>query len=147
MNVKIHTPIVIAFLIVVSGCSEDRFTIVPVSGLVTLNGEPLEDAYVTFDPRSSSEDGIAGPGSFGRTDLQGRYELTTFDDRKGAVQASHRVAIRTMIAEEDSNERVKIVRKELLPDEYHRRSILTFQVPQGGTDQANFELTSTKKKR
>ena len=45
---------------------------------------------------------------------QGRYELTTFDDRKGAVQASHRVAIRTMIAEEDSDERVKIVRTELL---------------------------------
>ena len=132
---------------VISGCSDDRFAIVPVSGLITLNGEPLADAYVTFDPRSSSEDGIAGPGSFGRTDSQGRYELMTFDNRKGAVQAAHRVAIRTMIAEEDSDQRVKIVRESYCLINIIGALTLTFEVSPGGTDQANFELTSTKKKR
>ncbi len=124
------------------GCGDDRFKIVPVSGVILIDGEPIENAYVTFDPRSTSEDGIAGPGSFGRTDAQGRYALTTYKRQQGAVIATHRVAIRTMVAEEGPDGTPRTIRRELLPPKYHQRSTLTFVVEGEGTDQANFDLTT-----
>lgn len=49
--------------------------LVPVSGVVTLNGQPLADAHVQFisnDPR--------GRPAAGSTDTKGRFSLTTYFD-------------------------------------------------------------------
>ncbi len=142
MTLRFRILVPFVLLSICSGCNDSRFKIVPVSGVVTIDGKPIESAFVSFDPRSTSEDGIAGPGSFGRTDAEGRYKLTTYDRQNGAVHATHRVAIRTMIAEDGPDGNPRIVRRELLPPKFHQRSTLTFEVEDEGTDQANFDLST-----
>jgi hypothetical protein len=134
--------VVVAVLVTAAGCSDGRFEIAPVSGVISINGEPIKDAHINFEPRASGEDGLAGVGSYGDTDSEGRYELKTLDNETGAVVASHRVTIRTFVGEGGPNGSTKVIRKELLPKKYHSSSKLTFEVPAGGTDQANFDLTT-----
>jgi len=72
-----------------SGCGES-LEVSEVTGIVTLNGKPLDLVHVEFWPNE-------GPRSFGKTDEQGRFTLET-DDRtqKGAVPGKHKVALRDM---------------------------------------------------
>lgn len=130
----------IALASVVAGCGDNRFAVVPVEGQVKLNGQPLVDAFVTFDPRSKQDDRVAGPGSFGKTDSNGMFALETYDGRTGAVLAEHQVSIRTMLTERGADGRLKVVREELLPSKYHESTQLVFEVPAGGTSNADFDL-------
>lgn len=60
-------------LALTTGCdSTPRLETVPVSGVVTLDGEPVEGATVTFRP-VNPEQGIAASG---KTDKDGVYKLT-----------------------------------------------------------------------
>ena len=77
----------LCLLAFVVGCSEPAST-ATVSGVVTLDGKPLEFIHVEFWPEN-------GQRSFGKTDSEGRFELLT-DDRstKGAVPGTHKVSLR-----------------------------------------------------
>ncbi len=83
------TPFLI--LLFAGGCGEERpYTTVEVSGRVTLDGEPLAGAHLTFQPNTKVS---RGPGSFGLTDEEGRYRLETTAGDTGAVVGRHRVSI------------------------------------------------------
>lgn len=123
------------------GCDSSPFDIVPVSGTVTLDGKPLTDANVTFNPRASGDSLRAGPDSYARTDATGRFELATLNGVSGAVVATHRVRIRTRRQKEGSNGEVIVVSEETLPAKYHDSTELTFQVTDA-TKSADFSLTS-----
>ena len=58
-----------------------------VSGVVTIDGQPIADAIVSFLP----DDG-QNPAN-GSTDASGRYELTSFTRGDGAMEGSFRVTI------------------------------------------------------
>ena len=84
--------VVFSFSIVVLGlilgCSgSDRPRMVPVSGIVTYNGKPFEGDVITFSSPDSSRP--AG----GKTDVEGRYKLYTFEEFDGAVLGQHEVTI------------------------------------------------------
>ena len=59
---------------------------VPVTGTITVNGNPLSDAVVVFQPDSA-------PASRGTTDQSGRFELTYATGTKGARLGRHDVLI------------------------------------------------------
>lgn len=118
------------------GCGSDEFPFAPVSGVVELNGEPLADAWVGFDPMAKSGGVAAGKSSYARTDAEGRFELASIDDRKGAVVGPHRVWIRTFKTDKNG----KIIRQESLPRNFNDETTLIFEVPQEGTVNANFQL-------
>src|SRR2546423_8011399 len=83
------------FVVAVSfaGCGGSE-KIVPVSGVVKLNGQPLANAHVSFQPTASGNNPKAGVGSYGVTDASGKYWLKTADtDSTGAVVGTHRVEI------------------------------------------------------
>lgn len=63
-----------------------------VEGKVTLDGEPLEKALVTFQPEDSSSGGIAASGY---TDKAGIYHLTSMggDPEKGAVEGKYKITV------------------------------------------------------
>ncbi len=86
MSILIRTNRV-AFLMlvaVISGCSGDAMH-VPVSGIVTLDGKPLADAKIVFEPIAIAEKDIAaGSPSYGRADESGRYSCTIPLPRKMA---------------------------------------------------------------
>jgi hypothetical protein len=127
------------------GCSKEGYTLASVSGTVTLNGNPLPNAIVTFQPIGSlSHD--PGPGSTGRTDAEGRYTLRVVavgHRRNGAVVGWHHVSITTQSRanpQASSDDRTPPP-PEILPANYNANSDLKYEVPPGGTDHADFPLT------
>jgi hypothetical protein len=124
-----------------TGCDNSEFPLAPVSGIVTLDGRPLPDAHVGFEPTPKPGTNVAGPGSYATTDADGRFQLLSLDKRPGAVTGVNRVSIRTFKAERGPDGEMKVLSQEVLPNRYTSGSELTFEVPENGTDQANFELS------
>jgi len=108
-----------------------------VSGVVTLDGKAVEGASVTFAPASGDGGGLGG--SYGKTDAQGRYSLRTVaGDKTGAAVGKHKVSISLSRGDPNNPDSGG---KELIPAKYNAKSELTFEVPSGGTDKADFTLT------
>jgi len=126
-----------------SGCgSSDGYTLVPVSGMITLDGQPLAGATVSFQ-RSGGE-ATVGPGSGAVTDASGKYELKTAEanSHPGAVVGMHVVRITGVQDQRDASDDTQHpLVKDPVPLRY-RDPGLNFDVPADGTDKANFELTS-----
>src|SRR5688572_8699671 len=102
-----------------------------VTGTVTLDGAPLADATVMFQPSS-------GRGSMGTTNAEGKYSLTYLDGVPGAVLGSHKVSIRTGVPGEDGQPPLV---KEKLPAKYHSHTELTADV-KSDPNTIDFDLTS-----
>ncbi len=128
-------------LLIAAGCGGESFPLAPVSGTVTLDGKPLPEARVFFEPKRKGENVNSGFGSTATTDDRGRFQLSSREG-EGAVIGEHYVLIRTVRGEEGPNGQVVIVSREKLPSRYHDQSTLTFTVPPDGTEQADFGLTS-----
>ena len=125
MNRPIGCLICLVVCLTCTGCfdSGDRPDIGEVTGVVTLDGQPLENASVSF-----IQSGFRP--SIGETDSEGRYELVYIRDIKGAAVGSHTVKIKRF------GPRVR-----QLPRRYHAESEVTRDV-QPGDNEFNFDLTS-----
>jgi hypothetical protein len=123
-----------------AGCSKPDYKLVLVSSRVTVNGKGVADINVSFQP---SQEGKAepGPGSFGRTDAEGRYSLKTVQEPPvdGAVVGTHVVTFRAGAPESLKTDEA-VAPAVILPMEALRG--LPFEVPAEGTDQADFHLNS-----
>ena len=113
--------------IVVSGCQKEGPQIGQVSGLITLDGEPLPSAGVRFKQKGFRP-------SLGVTDENGRYELKYLEDVQGAVVGEHEVVIDRIPTVEGQPVRS-------LPDRYNKETELKRTV-EPGKNEINFELTS-----
>lgn len=104
---------------VVTGCGDStRPEVVPVSGVVTLDGAPLPKATVVFIPRQA---GLKPSRAI--TDEAGHFELTYLREIKGAVPGEHEVRVTTR-TEHQPQERV--------PGRYNSESELRVTVEDGG---------------
>lgn len=116
----------------VAGCGGGASS---VSGVVTLDGKPVEGATVTFNP-------VGGGGlgsSTGKTGPDGRYTLRTVAaDKPGAAPGNHKVSI-SLTRSDAKNPDGAVT--DVIPAKYNTKSDLTFDVPSGGTDKADFALT------
>ncbi|MDQ3329754.1 MAG: hypothetical protein M3552_03740, partial [Planctomycetota bacterium] len=106
-----------------------------VSGVVTLDGEPLGGATVMFMPSAESDAEADAASrissSVGMTDEKGRYSLMYVKDVAGAAVGKHQVIINAP----------KPNGAEALPRKYNTASELTFEV-KPGSNEAPFELVS-----
>lgn len=135
--------LLLAGMISFSGCGDGRFVYAPVSGMVTLDGKPLALAKVIFIPQPDGiNDGLTGKMSYCVTDDTGHFDLKTINGDPGAKVGTNSVAILGELR--DENEPMIIKRPEYLPARYYEGKTLTFDVPRGGTTEANFDLTSDK---
>lgn len=111
------------------GCGDERPTRVPVSGKVTIDGQPLQFGSVLFK--------IEGGRSAGASlDKEGRYQLTTYEPGDGVMVGDYQVAI-------TGNEAIgETAAKWHAPKKYKdaTTSGLTATVD-GPRDDLNFELT------
>lgn len=126
-----------------AGCSKSPYKLVPVSGVVTLDGQPIAGGIVNFQPIAGGAGGNAGPGSTARTGPDGRYTLATIQGKPGAVVGKHRVKIYSYNAEtakQDANGGPR--EREKVPPKYNYKSDLTFDVTAEGTSKADFPLES-----
>ena len=104
-----------------------------VSGVVTLDGQPLADAIVTFAPPT-------GRPSQGITGSDGRYTLAYTADEQGAMVGDHVVRISTdRYVERPGGAVEQMVEK--VPAKYHAESTLTATV-KAGTNELPFDLQS-----
>ena len=73
-------------LLAAAGCEEPRPEIVPVSGTVRIDGQPLTLGSVQVIPSGYR-------AAFGKIDENGRFSLTTYEPGDGCVLGTHQVAI------------------------------------------------------
>lgn len=125
-----------------AGCSDGRQP-APVSGQVTLDGQPAADVYVSFQPQGESADFAADAmGSAALTDEAGRFTLCLSDTQQpGALVGKHVVRLSDKRAASTADGGPSTGPKPRFPGRYADGST-TFEVPAGGTDAANFELKS-----
>jgi hypothetical protein len=76
----------------IAGCGKSGPELAPVSGRLTVDGQPMENVDVTFQPDEMR------PASYGRTDADGRYELGYKRGVQGALLGQHTVRIRSLVA-------------------------------------------------
>ena len=115
-------PVVGCLLLAGCGSGNDRAA---VRGKVTLNGRPLADAIVQFQPVAPN-----GSPSAAKTDAQGRYELMSTFSTPGAIPDEHLVTIRsaaTYYDEEDCGAE----QRERIPAKYNAQSELRRTVKPG----------------
>lgn len=106
-----------------AGCGSDGPERGIVTGKVTLDGEPLPDADIVFQPEDGSP-------SLGVTDERGRYDLMYTRDKRGAMLGEHVVQITTPTSATDAQgNSVRVPQK--VPPEYNARSQLTREVKPG----------------
>jgi len=104
------------------GCGRGgaRLDTVPVSGLVTLDGSPVEGAMVVFAPTSGS-----GMAASGKTDASGRYKLTTQNPNDGALAGNYLVTItKTVVLSDAASEAVK---PGMTPEEATKAAMEAYQ--------------------
>lgn len=118
------------------GCQGgDRPPLGRVSGVVTLDGEPLAGMEISFTPQS-------GRPSLGVTDAAGRYELTYVGATKGAKVGRHRVTIAAPLPDlDDEKQPSGGGRPASLPPRYNTQTELTADV-KGGSNTLDFSLES-----
>jgi hypothetical protein len=125
-----------------AGCSERSTPTAAVSGKVTLDGKPLANVSVLFQPVGSNRD--PGVGSYGITDAQGGFTLKqSGSGRDGAVVGQHAVTLveKTDPANDDDAGGIDKPVVSRIPAEYSNGS-LRFEVKSGTTNRANFDLKS-----
>jgi hypothetical protein len=145
MRLHLLSPLLVVLL---AGCGGKPYKVAKVSGRVTLDGKPLCKASVTFAPMASKENFAPGPTAMDVTDAEGRYTLTIDKDTPGAVVNKCRIYITTLIGRAPANDQdggppqLRKLPRDRVPEKYNLKTELTYDVPPGGTDQANFDLRS-----
>jgi len=119
-----------------------------VTGVVTMDGKPLANSVVTFNPET-------GRPSFGTTDANGKYELSYLKGTKGVKVGKQTVRITTAVKETDAEAPLeetvnadgsviptnKKKEKEKIPAKYNKNTTLTADV-EAGENTIDFKLES-----
>ncbi len=109
-------------MVCVAGCSgpsADLPDLAPVSGTVTMGGEPLSGVAVVFESAK-------GQAAYGTTDQSGRYELNFKGDTKGAQVGENTVRITTPL-----DHPAPADYKDPIPEKYNTSSQLKVTVEPG----------------
>jgi|1185.fasta_scaffold1268162_1 hypothetical protein len=127
MNIRrLIWPVMIALI---AGCGKSGPQLAPVSGRITLDGQPIENTDIAFYPE------IGNP-SAGRTDKDGHYELGFKRGMMGGMVGKNLVRIST------SSELVKGPNR--FPEKYNSKSELHRDV-EPGKNVFDFDLKSEGK--
>ncbi|EAQ81283.1 hypothetical protein DSM3645_22866 [Blastopirellula marina DSM 3645] len=127
-------------LVLTWGCGGDQIDpeYKPVSGTVTLDGQPLPDAQISFVPPGTGSSGS------GFTDEYGKYELYYAARRGGAKLGENRVFItknKPSTGKRGEFAGVSEADMEMLPARYNRKTELTATV-EDKRNEINFDLKS-----
>lgn len=114
--------------LLLAGCGgvDDRPTLGSVTGTVTMDGQPLPNVWVMFNP-------TAGRTAMARTDENGEYELQYLEGTEGANLGTHSVVIQTYAEDElyELQEASGKPVKEPIPARYNSKTMLKAEVKEG----------------
>jgi hypothetical protein len=83
----VHHFFLLFFILLIAGCGESGPQVAPVSGRVTVDGQPMANVDVVFQPEQK------GSPSYGRTGDDGSYTLGYKRGMEGALVGEHRISI------------------------------------------------------
>ena len=126
---------------IVAGCEAEGPELADVEGVVTLDGEPVPNATVTFISRRPD-----GSTSSGQTDAEGHYTLMYTFKKEGAMLGEHDVRVETQQFSPQEKAELRaagetVVDAVKIPAKYTKVGELEATVEAGGNE-INFELTS-----
>jgi len=124
----------VLLLVVATGCGRSGPTLVPVSGSVTFDGQPVETGEIVFRAVDGAVTSGAGPIVAGRYAARApvgskRVEIIATRPARGA-------AAKPSISGEPT------AAEMFVPDRYNAESTLTAEVTAGGPNEFDFTLTS-----
>lgn len=76
-----------SLLIVSAGCQGQKYELIPVKGIIKINGVPASNVQVQVMPDIMEKN--SGPTSQGVSGANGEFELATTDGKPGAVVGKH----------------------------------------------------------
>ena len=132
--------------VMAAGCSRsgDELPREPVSGVVNLDGRPLDAGSIQFTPASPAP-GAGGAAVTGGSSIEnGRFAI---DRENGLVPGGYKVAIYAADSKEPAAtkgpvRKGTVLARERIPAKYNSRSTLTAEVKIGGTSDLMFDLQS-----
>src|SRR5439155_21771899 len=135
-------------LVAVLGCSSAGSNLpktVPASGVVTLDGKPVDGAQVVLVPA-----GAGTTGAEGVTNSSGRFSLRAYDEKEGAIPGEYKAQVSKTIQVKVEGAKGSLdggdpVRFEYaVPAKYtgFKTSGLTVSIPDTGNRDINLALTS-----
>jgi len=110
------------------GCGES-FKLAQVIGTVTVDGAPVPNLQVLFEPQDKSQ-----PSSLGFTKPDGTYQLKCSSGEDGAAVGQHTVRVTTVEVDDSAGAPLTI------PAKYNTSSQLTHEV-KAGTNTIDLKLT------
>lgn len=122
------------------GCGDSNLpSIGRVHGKVTINGQPVQDAMVSFEPVEG------GRSAWAMTDANGEYELKYSGNANGTRTGDNTVRLTSAVSAtyDDNGRVVKPATKERFPPEYNTESTQLVTV-ESGNNEINFEVLSDK---
>jgi hypothetical protein len=153
---KIFFVIICFSFLILSGCgSGSPFPVEAVEGIVTLDGQPVEGAVITFVPVDVAE----GKAAYARTDETGIYKLTAFNGGKsGAGTMTGRYIVSILkevpvrepttkeLADAEKGIEINIPLRSVIPIRYNdaQTSGLTAEIVKG-KNIVRFDLKSNEK--
>lgn len=119
-----------------AGCQQKDYG--HVTGVVKINGQPVEGAVITFAPKE-------GRSAFAKTAADGSYELEYLPTVKGAMLGENHVTITTYQEPtvDDSGKVVVPGSAERFPPDYNVNTNLVREV-KPGENVLDFEVTTTQ---
>ncbi len=78
-----------AIFLVTVGCAQNNDALVPVTGIVTMDGRPVAELIVTFTPMGNT----LGNGALGGTDTDGHFTLADVRGGQGAYAGEYKVSL------------------------------------------------------
>ncbi len=95
------------------GCGESNPPTENVTGVVTLDGKPVEGATITF-----TADDPEGEPATGKSGVDGKYTLTTFTSGDGAMAGSYKITVKKFPEVEGSDAPTAPAKEMSQDDEY-----------------------------
>lgn len=164
-RIRISVSICLVAMVMIAGCGPSSSgPIAPVSGKLTIDGQPAPGVEIVFSPVEVKGNPNPGPWSIATTDEEGNFTLETRYKETGAMVGKHHV---TMSYPDMEPGAMDVLRAELMDakasgnDPAEIKAAITalskklkgrmvipasadqeYEVPTGGNRNANFELTS-----
>lgn len=117
-----------------AACGPSGPVVVPVSGTVTHNGEPIGGMWITFTPAH-------GRPSMGVSKPDGSFELTYSREQKGALVGAHTVSV--MFRPSNMQEEMEMARGKKL---HANQDEIAAKFGAGGTEPIEVEVSRKNRK-
>jgi hypothetical protein len=114
--------LLITIPLLIAGCSRSGPALAPVTGVVLLDGQPLANARVVFQPLDKN-----GSPSFAETSDKGQFVLVFNRDRNGALLGQHQVQVTVARLTTDPSGNETVI-AEKIPMRYNTKSELKYDV-------------------